>query len=202
MDLRLDKIAFSSPLVVLLLIFLGCAKEENFVLVDQVVRTNGLLRLKGSGELYTGYLVDHYKDSEQNLVKSRSLVLNGKLNGLSEGWYSSGQLQVSEIFSQGKSHGVRKKWHINGRKEAEDSIENGELNGLCQKWHDNGRLAEEMTMVKGKANGLAKSWHEDGSLKAEVLLKMGEVVEQKFWKIGEKPGHDSESIFKGYESEL
>mgnify|MGYP001147835919 CR=1 FL=1 len=42
-----------------------------------------------------------------------------------------------------------------------------------------------MTMIKGKANGRARSWHKDGSLKAEALLKMGEVVDQKFWEMGE-----------------
>ena len=41
-------------------------------------------------------------------------------------------------------------------------------------------------MVNGKAHGKAMSWHEDGSLKAQVLLDMGEVLNQKFWELGEK----------------
>ena len=64
-------------------------------------------------------------------------------------------------------------------------MKHGELYGLCRKWHDNGLLSEEMTMINGKANGRARSWHKDGSLKAEVLLKMGDVLEQKFWDLGE-----------------
>ena len=166
----------------------GCGENDTqmTVSVDQILNVDNVIKLKDSGDLYTGYLVDHYQSSKTNSLKSRSLVKLGKLNGLSEGWYLGGQLQVSETFVEGNSHGVRVKWYANGQKQAEDSINNGELHGLCRKWHVNGLLSEEMTMVNGKAHGKAMSWHEDGSLKAQVLLDMGEVLNQKFWELGEK----------------
>lgn len=155
--------------------------------MDELERGDAGLTVKATGELFTGYLVEYYTGTETNQLKSKSVIRDGKLNGLSEGWFRDGQQQVEEEFVDGKSHGVRVKWHSNGQKQAEDTIEQGELNGACRKWHDNGQLAEEMTMVNGQADGRARSWHPDGSQKAEVLLKMGEVVEQKFWKEGEKP---------------
>ena len=155
--------------------------------LDELDKGDDGLRLKTSGELFTGHLVDYYTGGETNRLKSRSVIRDGKLNGLSEGWYSDGQQQVSEIFVDGKSHGVRVKWHRNGQKSAEDAIVNGELSGSCRKWHDNGQLAEEMAMVDGQADGQARSWHPDGSQKAEVTLEMGKVIEQKFWEEGEKP---------------
>ena len=166
----------------------GCGENDTqmTVSVDQILNVDNVIKLKDSGDLYTGYLVDHYQSSKTNSLKSRSLVKLGKLNGLSEGWYLGGQLQVSETFVEGNSHGVRVKWYANGQKKAEDSINHGELHGLCRKWHDNGFLSEEMTMVNGKAHGKALSWHEDGSLKAQVILDMGDVVNQKFWELGEK----------------
>ena len=166
----------------------GCGENDTqmTVSVDQILNVDNVIKLKDSGDLYTGYLVDHYQSSKTNSLKSRSLVKLGKLNGLSEGWYLGGQLQVSETFVEGNSHGVRVKWYANGQKKAEDSINHGELHGLCRKWHVNGLLSEEMTMVNGKAHGKAMSWHEDGSLKAQVLLDMGEVLNQKFWELGEK----------------
>ncbi len=166
----------------------GCGENDTqmTVSVDQILNVDNVIKLKDSGDLYTGYLVDHYQSSKTNSLKSRSLVKLGKLNGLSEGWYLGGQLQVSETFVEGNSHGVRVKWYANGQKQAEDSINHGELHGLCRKWHVNGLLSEEMTMVNGKAHGKAMSWHEDGSLKAQVLLDMGEVLNQKFWELGEK----------------
>ena len=155
--------------------------------LDELDRGDDGLRLKTSGELFTGHLVDYYTGGETNRLKSRSVIRDGKLNGLSEGWYTDGQQQVAELFVDGKSHGMRVKWHRNGWKSAEDAIENGELNGPCRKWHDNGQLAEEMTMVDGQADGRARSWHPDGSQKAEVLLEKGKVVKQQFWEEGVKP---------------
>ena len=165
--------------------------------LDELKKEEDGLHFKSTGELFTGYLTEYYPVSKTNQLqqvqdggsqlKSRSVVRGGKLNGLSEGWYSDGQQQVVEIFVDGKSHGVRVKWHRNGWKSAEDAIENGELNGPCRKWHDNGQLAEEMTMVDGQADGRARSWHPDGSQKAEVLLEKGKVVKQQFWEEGVKP---------------
>ena len=165
--------------------------------LDELKKEENGLHFKLTGELFTGYLTEYYPVSKTNQLqqvqdggsqlKSRSVVRGGKLNGLSEGWYSDGQQQVVEMFVDGKSHGVRVKWHRNGWKSAEDAIENGELNGPCRKWHDNGQLAEEMTMVDGQADGRARSWHPDGSQKAEVLLEKGKVVKQQFWEEGVKP---------------
>lgn len=183
----------------------GCAEapKEKLPLatLDELQKEEDGLQVKSTGELFKGYLVEYYPATKTNQLeqvedgasqlKSRSLIRDGKLNGLSEGWYSDGQQQVSEIFVDGKSHGVRVKWHRNGQKAAEDTIVNGELNGPCRKWHDNGQLAEEMAMVDGQADGQARSWHPDGSQKAEVTLEMGKVIEQKFWKETEKPGEIS-----------
>ena len=201
MSSRALNLAFLFSCLGVFVFFLGCENNDplTVVSVDQVYRDSGLIKLIESKGLYSGYLVDHYKNAETNSLKSRSLVKEGKLNGLSEGWYSGGQLQVSETFIEGRSHGARVKWYSNGQKKADDSIKNGELQGLCRKWHDNGLLSEEMTMVDGKAHGKARSWHEDGSLKADVLLDMGDVLEQKFWGIGEnhQPTDDASVNYKG-----
>ncbi|MDB4619294.1 hypothetical protein OAH15_01240 [bacterium] len=176
----------------------GCsdAPEESsdVAKLDELEKKKDRLHVKSTGKLFTGYLTEHYPFSktnqlqqvEANQLKSRSVVRGGKLNGLSEGWYSDGQQQVSEIFVDGKSHGMRVKWHRNGWKSAADAIESGVLNGPCRKWHDNGQLAEEMTMVDGQADGRARSWHPDGSQKAEVLLENGKVLKQQFWEEGVK----------------
>ena len=176
----------------LCLIWTGCGNAPPEVLpeakLEQLERGDDGLHLKTTNELFTGYLVEFYSGGETNQLKSKSVVRSGKLNGLSEGWFRDGQLQVREEFLDGKSHGVRVKWHPNGEKHAEDTIEHGELHGPCRKWHDNGQLAEEMIMVNGQPDGQARSWHPDGSQKAEVLMKMGEVLKQEFWKEGEKSG--------------
>jgi antitoxin component YwqK of YwqJK toxin-antitoxin module len=184
----------------------GCveAPKEKLPLVtlEELQKEDDGLRLKSTGELFKGYLVEYYPPSNKtnkleqvedggSQLKSRSVIRGGKLNGLSEGWFSDGQQQVAEVFVDGKSHGVRVKWHRNGQKAAEDAIVNGELNGPCRKWHDNGQLAEEMTMFNSQADGQARSWHPGGSQKAQVTLEMGKVIEQKFWEEAEKPAEVS-----------
>jgi len=178
----------------------GPGESLPFATLGELKKEEDGLHVKATGELFTGYLIEHYPVSktnqlqqvEANQLKSRSLVRGGKLNGQSKGWYRDGQLQVAEIFVDGSSHGMRVKWHRNGRKSVEDAIENGVLNGPCRKWHDNGQLAEEMSMVDGKADGRALSWHPDGSQKAEATLAMGKVLTQQFWEVGVKPAKQLE----------
>ena len=177
--------------ILILLVAIGCSeKEPELVIVtnENIDVKDNVFYLKSTDKVFNGYLTDYYTSSssqepnvENKNIKSRSLIRNGKLNGLSEGWYTSGQKQIEENFVDGKSHGVRVKWHRNGLKSAEDTIEYGILNGLCRKWHQNGQLAEEMVMVNGKADGRAFSWHVNGRRKAEVELRMGKVIEQKLW---------------------
>ena len=87
----------------------GCGGAEKLPLatLDDLELGDDGLRLKSSDALYSGYLVEYYPRSETNQLRSRSLIRAGKLNGLSEGWYAGGQLQVSETFIDGKSHGTR-----------------------------------------------------------------------------------------------
>ena len=183
---------FAAGWVIACLCLSGCAETKDepvsYASLDDLEKTDAGLRMRATGELFNGWLVEYYAIGETNQLKSKSMIREGLLNGLSEGWFSDGQQQVREMFVNGKSHGTRTKWHRNGKKQAEDSIEQGELNGVCRKWHDNGQLAEEMIMVNGQADGQARSWHPDGSQKAEVLMKMGEVLKQEFWKEGEKSG--------------
>ncbi len=136
----------------------------------------------GSTEPFNGWMVEHYTDG---MPRSRSAVTNGLLHGLSQGWYTNGQLQVSEHFAAGISHGVRSKWRPDGSKLSEVSIREGQLAGLFRQWHDNGALAEQVEFVGGRPHGLSRAYYRDGSLKAEVTMENGRVVTEKRWKEGE-----------------
>ena len=152
-----------------------------------VSRTNlvlvaGRLRLSGQTNGFSGQKVEH---SVHGSLRSSSAVLNGVLHGLSQGWYTNGQLQVTEHFRKGVSHGLRTKWYINGHKQSEATIVAGQLEGPYRRWHENGVLAEQVEFRQGQAHGLSFSYFPSGSLKARVTLDQGKVIEQKFWKDGE-----------------
>lgn len=148
-----------------------------------LVLTEGQLRLNGSTGAFAGFMLEHYADGS---IRSRSSISNGLLNGLSQGWYTNGQMQVSEYFKDGMSDGLRTKWYADGTKQSEAAIAAGKLNGAFQRWHTNGVLSERVEFVDDTPVGTSTSWFPSGYLKARVTLKDGKPVEQTFWKDGEK----------------
>ena len=134
------------------------------------------------GTPFTGAVLECYENGQ---MKSRSGVSNGLLEGLSEGWFTNGELQVSEYFTKGVSNGLRTKYHENGKKLSEANVATGTIDGLYQRWHENGILAERVHLINGVPDGEAASYFPDGSLKAQVRLDHGTVVEQRFAKRGE-----------------
>ena len=156
--------------------------------LPEVARNSVLLRegrwfLKGQTNALTGWLVEHY---ESGPLKARSLVSNGWLEGLSEGWHTNGQRQVEEHFRAGVSQGRRLKWNADGTKLSEAQIVDGKLHGTFRRWHPDGKLAEEMELQDGQPEGLSRAYFPSGFLKAEARLRAGKVLEQKFWPDGER----------------
>lgn len=145
----------------------------------------GRLRPTGQTTPFNGFMLEHYADG---VLRSRSAISNGVLHGLSQGWHTNAQLQVSEQFKEGLSHGLRTKWYPDGARQSEAHIVDGKLNGNFRKWHENGTLSEQVDFVADQPNGLSLSWFPSGYLKARVMLKDGKPVEQQFWKDGEKKG--------------
>jgi antitoxin component YwqK of YwqJK toxin-antitoxin module len=136
----------------------------------------------GQSQPYTGYLVEYYHNSS---LKSRSMISNGLLQGVSEGWHTNGQLAVREHFQAGVSHGWRMKWYASGAKMSEVEIVEGKLQGTFRHWHENGTLSEQIEMQHGLADGLSRAYYPSGYLKAQATLHRGELAEQQFWKDGE-----------------
>ena len=151
--------------------------RTNLVLAD------GRLRRASDSNVFTGFMVEKNPDGS---FRSRTSVSNGLLNGISQGWFTNGHLQVSENFKDGVSHGVRTKWYADGQKQSEASIVDGEIQGTFRRWHPNGVLAEQAEFVANKPAGTSVAYFPSGCLKARVVMKDGKPAEQTFWKDGEK----------------
>jgi antitoxin component YwqK of YwqJK toxin-antitoxin module len=144
-----------------------------------LVFVGGRLCLSGQTNAFTGIMIDHQADGS---LRSRSAVTDGLLHGLSEGWHTNGQLQVTEHFKAGVSHGLRTKWYADGTRLSAAAIVDGRLHGPFRRWHENGAPAEEMEMNNGQPDGIAKAYFANGNLKSECTLQSGKIVEQKFWE--------------------
>ena len=146
---------------------------------DLVLRDGRLF----DGEMpFTGLVLEHY---DGGALKSCSTVVNGLLEGLSEGRHTNGALQVTEYFVRGVAQGTRTKYHPNGNKLSTATIVDGKIQGHYERWYDDGTQAEQIRLTNGIAHGESFAFYPDGSLKARVHLDQGTVIEQKFFQPGE-----------------
>jgi antitoxin component YwqK of YwqJK toxin-antitoxin module len=150
--------------------------------MTNLVMIDGHWRRRGKTNVFTGILLNNY---DNGALKSRSVVSNGLLHGLSIGWHTNGQQQIEEHYVAGISHGLRTKWHPNGAKHSEGAMVRGKLQGAFHRWHDDGSVAEVIEMEAGQPNGLSLAYYPSGFLKARARLAQGKVIEQTFWKDGE-----------------
>lgn len=154
-------------------------------LLSDLILVDGRLYPRGNAQApFSGWVVEHYVDGA---LKSRSQTVDGRLEGVSEGWHPNGQAQVREHFVAGVAEGPVTKWYPNGQVLSEGMARQGRLEGTFRRWHDNGQLAEEVTLHHGEPQGLSRAWFPNGQLKAEVLLEAGQVVRQQFWSEDSQP---------------
>jgi antitoxin component YwqK of YwqJK toxin-antitoxin module len=157
-------------------------KNPEVLRSELILRDGRLFCMQGTNP-FTGLMVEYYPD---HVLRSRSMISNGLLQGLSEGWHTNGQLEVQEYFRDGVSHGLRTKWYSDGARMSEGTIIAGKHHGTFQRWYENGMLAEEIQMQEGKPTGLSRSFYPSGFLKAEVRMTNGQPVDQKQYKDREK----------------
>lgn len=146
-------------------------------------RLDGLWCQIGHTNPFTGILLEFYPEG---ILQSRSVVSNGLLNGVSEGWYTNRQMEVREYYRTNFSNGLRTKWYPDGRKLSEATIVLGKIQGVFRRWHENGTLAEEIPMRDGKIEGTGHTYYESGLLKTELTIHDGAVVQSKSWPDGTK----------------
>jgi antitoxin component YwqK of YwqJK toxin-antitoxin module len=142
-------------------------------------------KANGRTNLFAGVMVAHYPGG---LLMSRSVVSNGQLSGLSEGWFTNRQMQIQEYYRNNVSDGLRKRWYPNGQKMSEATIVRGTIQGTFRRWHINGKPAEEISMRDGRPDGVGRVYYESGCLKEEIELHAGKEVHRTSYKDGERPG--------------
>lgn len=189
----------SASLMILLAVLLGMWWHERsprpkneliHALRSELFFRDSRLYRTGDTMSFTGVMLERYDDGA---LKSRSSVSAGLLHGLSEGWYTNGQVQVREPFRNGLSHGVRTKWYPDGTKSSEATIVDGKLHGKFRRWHNNGALAEEIHFLEGRPHGVSMAYFPSGFLRTRAAAQQGEITEQEFWQDGGVPSAPSQT---------
>lgn len=147
----------------------------------QLELRDGLFHRPGADVPFTGWVTDHFQDGT---VKLRSAVVDGRLHGESEGWFTNRVLEVREHFQRGHPHGTRTTWHPNGQTRSEGELVSGEQQGVFRQWHEDGSRAVEAGFKDGRPHGLSIAWHPSGFLKAEALMERGEIQSRHTYEDG------------------
>ena len=98
---------------------------------------------------------------------------DGKVDGLATGWYENGQKKYENNWKDGDRDGLSTSWYENGQKELEHNYKDGEKDGLSTSWYENGQKEYENNWKDGKRDELSTSWHENGQKKLEHNYKDG-----------------------------
>lgn len=148
---------------------------ERELLLSLVSRSNDMMFASGAVDPFTGAVVEYYQNGQ---LKSKTQVIAGKLHGVSYGYFTNGQMQVEEFFTNGVSHGVRKKWHMDGQLLSQGEIIGGQFHGPFRKYHPNGKLAQEVMLSNGIPHGISRSWDTNGTVINTVEMRNGQKVEE------------------------
>ena len=159
------------------------------VMLSNLNRLENRFVLGGTSNHFTGLAVEIYKSTGK--LKSRTVISNGFLHGLSEGWFTNGQIQVTEYFTNGVSHGRRTKWYSDGATQSVANITAGKLEGEFLRWHTNGQLSQRVLLSNGVAHGASEAWFPNGHRKARAVMDQGKIVEQEFFEDPDAPKKNS-----------
>ncbi len=78
-------------------------------------------------------------------------------------WYSNGEKQFEEYFSDDKKNAVIAGWNAQGNRLFEKHLADGVLNGAMTEWYDNGQKMLQENRVDGKRVGLILRWDKTGN---------------------------------------
>lgn len=115
--------------------------------------------LKSSLPVQAAYIEWQYKD--------------GKREGISKGYYESGELAVEISFRDDKREGILKGYGKNGNLEVVFNYKNGQPEGIAKAYYESGELRGVINFLNGLLEGVSKEYYKSGRLQKEEHYKKG-----------------------------
>ena len=108
--------------------------------------------------------------------------VNGPINGGITFNPEEGEgLRWKWYYKDGKrADGISQGWWPSGNLKCEWEWKNGNQNGLRIQWYDNGQKRSEGTFKDNKRDGLETIWYENGQKDSEIMYKDGEIISCKY----------------------
>lgn len=101
---------------------------------------------------------------ENGKIKSKSIVINGDLDGIYEEWYDNEQLYKKANYKSGKLIGDYIEYHRNGKVKITEKFDNGLNIDVTNIYYDDGKPLS--TQIYSSRGFIAKyeAWHRNGQL--------------------------------------
>ncbi len=148
---------------------------------EKIVRGNELnfggtgVRLKSTGELFTGKIVDYYTDGKPKLWKQ---IKNGVTEGLWMEWFANGNLRYKAFWKQSKGDGLWQYFHENGRLRTEGFYAEDLAQGVHYEWHENGQIKVKRIYRDDKPIGIWTYFLPNGEVEKVEIFENGKKVVQ------------------------
>ena len=165
----------------LFLLIIGCGKIDKVVSIDELIvyktsrdSTYFLKEKPFSGEVYQN-------DNKGNKIRSFNLI-DGKLSGIYEEFFSDGQIKLLIEMDSGNREGEFKSYYENGNLKESMIFENGLVNGKRISYWVNGLKKEENNFVSGAMRGENIFYYSNGIVRRRIFFdyegnRSGEWVE-------------------------
>ena len=119
---------------------------------------------------FTGKAIVNYPN---NKIQEEVLYFEGKKNGVSTKYFSTGKIQKKSFYKNNQLDGIVKTWWDNDTLSSESIYKNGARNGVQKSWHPNGKMARLNTLINGVEEGLQQAWLENGKIYVNCEMKNG-----------------------------
>lgn len=123
---------------------------------------------------YSGYIVSFH---QENILKEKIGVLNGKKQYQAIKWYADGNFQEVANYHQGKLHGEKKLWSTDSTHILISHLQYflGKAHGEQKQWYATGELYKKMNLNMGKEEGVQQAYRKNGNLYANYEAKNGRI---------------------------
>ncbi len=90
-----------------------------------------------------------------------------------EKWYDDGQMMERRCYVEGRRNGLHEGWWPNGVKRFEYQYKDDVYEGEVVEWYENGQMYRRMQYKDGHEHGMQQMWKADGRLLANYEMKNG-----------------------------
>lgn len=149
--------------------------QEKIVRDSELNYSGNVIRLKSSGELFTGINAEYFADGKPKLWRQ---INNGVAEGLWMEWFANGNLRYKAFWKQNKGDGLWQYFHENGRLRTEGFYADDLAQGVHYEWHENGQLRVKRIYRDNKQTGVLTFYLPSGEVEKTEVYQDGKKIVQ------------------------